>query len=534
MNVDAQRAPITTADVPFNDPADSVDLVIRTADNVDFFVLSALLSLRSPSSFFRQVFPGNVDTEERDGFPVLEVEEDSVTFRTILLLCYPYVAPEIQSIQEFRAVGVALERYRMDRAMERFVQAVLVSAMISEQPLRVFAVAVANGWKKLGEAAARNTLATPLNRAISDVEELNEISAHHLYRLQDYHARCGKAAQIQAGAEAPFNDTSDLADLVIRTTDNVDFFVHRVLLSLKSPSSFFRRRKLLHRGEPHVLEGSRHTEERDGLPVLEVKEDSSTFRKVLLFCYPYDVPEMKNIEECFAVGVVLDKYCLDNGFERFVRVMVVSPLMKHNALRIFGFAAAHGWKELEEAAARNTFRVALDQKVELDSLDSIPALQYSRLRDYRERCGKAAQFESNPTLGEKMTWIAGKTSELLFMRSDLEEPICRWCRKPLTCWMTTGDQIFRTHGWLADYVNTVKARVLRQPTSEIALDKDIVAQAVVKSISQCGHEGWTKIAASQIYQYATLLANEIERLIVQVSDVTAAEWSRLNDLPRYR
>ncbi|KAK0434793.1 hypothetical protein EV421DRAFT_1909094 [Armillaria borealis] len=307
-------------------------------------------------------------------------------------------------------------------------------------------------------------------------------------------------------ADAPFNDTSDFADLVIRTADNVDFFVHKVLLSLKSPSSFFR----------HVLESSHHTEEKDGLPVLEVKEDSRTFRTVLLLCYPYDVPEIKTIEECFAVGVVLDKYCLDNGFERFIRAMLASPLMKQNALRIFGFAAAHGWKDLGEAAARNTLHMALDQEVEFDGLDSITALQYLRLRDYRKRCGKAAQFESDPTLGEKMTWIAGKTSELLFLRSDLEEQTCRWCGKSLSCWMTTGDRIFRTHPWLAYYVNTVKAEVLRRPGSEIALDEDIIAQAVVKSISQCGHEEWTKIAASQIHQYGTLLANEIERLIAQV------------------
>ncbi|KAK0466013.1 uncharacterized protein EV420DRAFT_1743891 [Desarmillaria tabescens] len=176
MDTEIQPSLITTTDAPFNDPADNVDLVIRTADNVDFFVLSILLSLRSPSSFFRQVFQGgNKHTEERDGLPVLEVTEDSDTFRTILLFCYPCAAPEFKSVQKFLAVGVALEKYCMERAMERFIQAVLASSVISEQPLRVFALAVANGWKAIGEAAARNTLAMPLN----------------------YHTRCGKAAQIQ-------------------------------------------------------------------------------------------------------------------------------------------------------------------------------------------------------------------------------------------------------------------------------------------------------------------------------------------------
>ncbi|KAK0434792.1 hypothetical protein EV421DRAFT_1909093 [Armillaria borealis] len=196
MDIDAQPwTPITTAGAPFNDPTDNVDLVIRTADNVEFFVLSVLLTLRSPSSFFRHALQDSKHTEERNSLPILEVTEDSDTFRTILLFCYPDVAPKIKSVEQFQAVGVALDKYCMDRAMGRLVEAVLASSMISEQPLRVFALAVANGWKKLGEAAARNTLVLPLRQAISDVEELNIITARHLYR------RCGEAAQIQAGEE---------------------------------------------------------------------------------------------------------------------------------------------------------------------------------------------------------------------------------------------------------------------------------------------------------------------------------------------
>lgn len=80
MNIYAKLSFRTAANALFNDSTDDVDLVIRTADNVDFFVLSALLSLRSPSSFFRQVLLGNTNTEVRDGFPVLEVKENSDVF----------------------------------------------------------------------------------------------------------------------------------------------------------------------------------------------------------------------------------------------------------------------------------------------------------------------------------------------------------------------------------------------------------------------------------------------------------------------
>ncbi|KAK0479758.1 hypothetical protein IW261DRAFT_151868 [Armillaria novae-zelandiae] len=193
MNIYAKLSSKTTVNAPFNDPTDNVDLVIRTADNVDFFVLSALLSLRSPSSFFRQILPGNTNTEDRDGFPVLEVKENSDIFRTMLLFCYPYDTPEIKSVPQIVELGAVLDKYCMDQAMERFIAAVLASSVISQQPLRVFALAVANRWKQVVKAAARNTL----DRVISDVEELKEISARHLYRLKDYHVRCREAAQIQ-------------------------------------------------------------------------------------------------------------------------------------------------------------------------------------------------------------------------------------------------------------------------------------------------------------------------------------------------
>ncbi|SJL13602.1 uncharacterized protein ARMOST_17048 [Armillaria ostoyae] len=212
--------PITTADPLFNDPTNDVDLVIRTADNVEFFVLSVLLTLRSPSSFFRHALKDRQHTEERKGYPVLGVKEDSQTFRDILLFCYPYVAPKIESAKQIQEVGVALDKYCMDRAMERFVQAVLASSVISEQPLRAFALAVANGWKEIGEAAARNTLDMPLSQAISDVEESDIITARHLYRLETYRAQCGKAAQIPESPYAQFSGKASSLTFLQTDTDH--------------------------------------------------------------------------------------------------------------------------------------------------------------------------------------------------------------------------------------------------------------------------------------------------------------------------
>ncbi len=180
-------AVITTADVPFHDPTDSVDLVIRTADNVDFFVLSGLLSLRSPSSFFRHVLQGNRYTEEKDGFPVFRVEELSTTLRFILLLCYPNGHPAcIKTIEDVSVIGDALEKYCMDYATERFENIVNASALIRDQALQLFILAIQKGWRNLGETAAKNTLFVPLNKEVA-IEELNDI--------RGYHRKCSDAAE---------------------------------------------------------------------------------------------------------------------------------------------------------------------------------------------------------------------------------------------------------------------------------------------------------------------------------------------------
>ncbi|KAK0234111.1 hypothetical protein IW262DRAFT_1334416 [Armillaria fumosa] len=193
----ADNSTMTIADALFDDPTDSVDLVVRTADSVDFYVHSVLLSLKSPSSFFRHVLKNGQHTEEKDGFPVLGVEEDSDTFRTILLLCYPDVAPpEIKSIDQIKAVKAALDKYCMDRAQEKFVQLVIASSLMKEQALRIFAHAIANGWRVLGEAAAKNTLTFPLEDPEVELEDLNYINTLQYVRLQNYHRKCRTAVQV--------------------------------------------------------------------------------------------------------------------------------------------------------------------------------------------------------------------------------------------------------------------------------------------------------------------------------------------------
>ncbi|PBK76253.1 hypothetical protein ARMSODRAFT_948032 [Armillaria solidipes] len=306
-------------------------------------------------------------------------------------------------------------------------------------------------------------------------------------------------------ADAPFDDPTDSVDLVIRTADNVDFYVLSGLLSLKSPSSFFR----------HVLKSSQHTEEKDGYPVLEVKEDSDTFRTILLLCYPDVAPQIKSIDQIVAVKEALDKYCMDHAQEKFMQTVTASPPMKDQALRIFALALVNGWRVLGEAAAKSALTIPLDDpeadpEEELEDLCSINALQYIRLRNYHRKCRRVAQdMFLDPW---KAPWLEGKVSELLFPHGNTIT--CRWCGKSLGSWCTLPS--FRTHPWVTDYHTTVKAKMLRRPHPDTALDEAIIADAVTKSVSQCPEEEWKKIAISQVRLCGKFLMEEMDKQISQI------------------
>ncbi|KAK0224715.1 hypothetical protein EDD85DRAFT_959433 [Armillaria nabsnona] len=320
-------------------------------------------------------------------------------------------------------------------------------------------------------------------------------------------------------ADPPFNDPSDCADVVIRTADNVDFFVLKALLSLNSPSSFFR----------HALQASHHTEERDGLPVLEVKEDSDTFRTILLFCYPYKIPEIKDFVQFAKVGMALDKYCIDNALERFIEAVLASSVIKDQPVRVFSLAVANGWKELAETAARNTLAMPLEPEVEFEELRHINALQHFRLREYHRKCGKVVQDVCvKKGSSVKMFWLGCHLDNisgprLVFLQ---DSPGCQRCRKslPFSIDVYLRAALYRTHRWLGDYLDSVAAQALQRPVSGIALDEDIILRAITASMSECGVDEWAKIAASQVHLLGKLLAEEIDKRISEVP--LNMEWTK--------
>ena len=120
-----------------------------------------------------------------------------------------------------------------------------------------------------------------------------------------------------AYATAPFDHAK--ADIVLCSSDNVDFRVFKLFLSLASP--VFETLFVI----PQPVEESEGQEIRDGLAVVPVAEDSKTLHALLHFCYPYTLADdPKLLQDALDVLNAAKKYSLD-AIETKARQAIANP-----------------------------------------------------------------------------------------------------------------------------------------------------------------------------------------------------------------
>jgi len=188
----------TRASAPFDHA--KADIVLRSADGVEFRVFKLFLSLASP--FFETLFDlpqapdGGGDQEMKDGLAVIAVSEDSKTLDSFLRFCYPSTLaedPSLENLTDALSVLAAARKYSLDLIERKVCQALANPKVLETEPLRYFAIARNARLKHETITAARHTLRQPLIPAW--FEEIELITASDLLSLLTYHKNCGIAVQ---------------------------------------------------------------------------------------------------------------------------------------------------------------------------------------------------------------------------------------------------------------------------------------------------------------------------------------------------
>lgn len=186
------------ADAPFD--RSSADVILRTADNVDFRFYKLLLSLASP--FFANMFalpqPTPLDSaadETKYGLPIIPVSEKSIIMRKLLSFCSPIYdtdAPTLENLDIVMSVLDAADKYDMKRVGKFIVSLITAPHFLEKEPMRVFAIACRYRAQEETTVAARYMLRFAVWEP-TYVAELDFISGSDYQRLVKYHASCGQA-----------------------------------------------------------------------------------------------------------------------------------------------------------------------------------------------------------------------------------------------------------------------------------------------------------------------------------------------------
>ncbi|KAJ7484958.1 hypothetical protein B0H11DRAFT_1914381 [Mycena galericulata] len=181
----------------------------------------------------------------------------------------------------------------------------------------------------------------------------------------------------------PFDDSS--ADVILRSSDGIDFHVHRVVLSLAS--SFFKEMFSLPQpsSEPDI-------------PTISMSESAVVLDRALRFWYPGAEPVLvQTLHELReTLEILIQKY-----YMQFVIPLAKKHLREYlqgDPVAVFAIACRHEWKDLALEAAKSSLRAAIRNVSELPrptNLNDMTADTYYALLLYHSECARVAAAASS-------------------------------------------------------------------------------------------------------------------------------------------
>ena len=191
---------IHDAGPPFHDIMPGLTVVLRSSDDVDFFVFKSILA--KVSVVFRDMFdlpdatpkiPSPLELEnQRYGLPVIQVTETSSTLNIILRLCYPVENPDLSNLEDIRSFLEARRKYMIE-AFDQTIKHAL--AQIAEsRPFAVFALASRYALEDVANDAAKQMLCFSQADVLVDNSALKDITGEQYHRLTQYRRDCVRKA----------------------------------------------------------------------------------------------------------------------------------------------------------------------------------------------------------------------------------------------------------------------------------------------------------------------------------------------------
>ncbi|KAF8347915.1 hypothetical protein F5887DRAFT_1157518 [Amanita rubescens] len=214
-------------------------------------------------------------------------------------------------------------------------------------------------------------------------------------------------------ANKPF-DSSAEADIILRSSDKVDFFVQKSFLRWGSPvlneklsePPYERKNKgdkdpkngfpiipLKRAGSIRFSSSAKNRNDgNNGLPIFQLEEDNITLYNLLLLIHPYSTEPHCTIEVLLNVGKAAKKYGMEEVEEKLMKAAHSMDALTKEPFRIFAVAHRFGWVELMKEAARNTLKIPIRNLGGCDELHLLTSVEYRDLLQWLFDCRNAVEM----------------------------------------------------------------------------------------------------------------------------------------------
>jgi hypothetical protein len=193
----------------------------------------------------------------------------------------------------------------------------------------------------------------------------------------------------------PFDDAD--ADTILRSVDDLDFRVYRVILSKASPV-FRDMFTFPHPAGPHDDDDDDH---KDGLPLVRLPESSMTLSMLLYAIYPVSpshsppppyAAQDGTLDTLTDAWLAADKYEVSGLRDALTARLQTHPLMARQPLRLFSAAYYLRSQTLLQTAAARTLPLApLTLEALGRQVDLVPFIAVRHLIEYHRACGETAR-----------------------------------------------------------------------------------------------------------------------------------------------
>lgn len=294
-------------------------------------------------------------------------------------------------------------------------------------------------------------------------------------------------------AEPPFDKDDD--DLILRSSNDVHFYVNKTILALVSPAL-----KDMVSSDQLIV---------DHHPCVPVQDDSVELYQLLSWCDPRGLPTITLDAMQMALRLA-DKYVADAVTRRIKNVLeAMDDLVKAECVRVYALAVQYRFAHLAQKAARYSLTIPLHLFPIVPEFDNLKGGAIQRLYAFHLACSQAAAGYIRT--GE---WI---TAEYAHSFSHVE-----YERRSLQF----GARYLELDKWFATYISEMQSLLLERPVADVVLDPSSYADALLAITSCVG----CRLQVQTFLSLVSHIAEGIDKVVkaVEVLPLFRAKWAKTN------